>query len=623
MLALDRWARKRQQQGLELDENAEKTMSASAESSTGPGGHGSATTANLQPLQSGPGLGYEASRVADYHVEKTASAEQLEAALPPRALGVKLLEIFVSHKATSSFMFHDGKLFSDYMSDVMPPFMLRAIFALASLFSEPAYLGTQEQYSNDRTANREVSDSWAEVAGRHVLGHVDRPALETVQTCSILSLYWFAVGELERAKIHATRILGFHSQFNDASENPAVAMDREIRRRAFWTCWIITCFIPYDDSFAVSHIAHATDIILPAADAPFRRQCVVPIQKMSSAWMPVSCSDVAGNEEPSILAEFVKALGVYLEVQRLLARFHEIPLHLRFNEVVALHQKSTNLYRLISPAAKYNDTHTGLDLTSIGRAFTVEAVFSWCAINLHRSMVPLFSGQSLDKASLHVGIVDTCTQVVVQQANKFANRADGLLSLNFDLSYIPPIAGYCAFVSASVYAILIHKRENFTSPTLSSLRHKLLSCMVLLSGLKSYWATLQQAWESLTPSLPMTVSTEDLTIHRKRLIQRSVRNPDELVSPTEKLIGPHSGWLLDTSPGYHEAKPCDHINNDTDILGLHNRIPPDAVATPADDILPFATVDNDKFLLSFFNSDVDLAMLALARCEQSEYWKDR
>ncbi|PYI02897.1 hypothetical protein BO78DRAFT_389793 [Aspergillus sclerotiicarbonarius CBS 121057] len=593
---------------------------ASSEDSTGPSVFGSAITANVEPLQSGLRLGYETSQVADV---STASDEQPDTALPPRSLGVKLLEIFVSRNAATSFLFHEGKLFRDYMSDAMPPFMLRAIFALAALFSEPACRSTQEQYLSERTANRKESDSWADVAGRHVLGRVDRPALETVQTCSILSLYWFAVGDFERAKIHAR-----------------------------------------------SHIADATDVILPAVEAPFRPQYVVSSQRMSSAWMPVSCSDAVGSEEPSLIAEFVKALGIYSEVQRLLAHFHEIPIHLRFNEVFALQQKATKLHRVISPAAKYNGTFAGSDSTLTGRAFAVEAVFSLCAINLHRSMVPLFSGQSLDEASLHMGFVDTCTQIVVQQANKFAGMVDGLLSLNFDLSYIPPIAGYCAFVSAAVYAILIHKRENFISPTLSSLRHKLLSSMVLLNDLKSYWAVLQQAWESLIPSLPITISMEDLNIHRQGLIQETVHSSADSDSSRTKLVGPNSGWLLEpvskcsgiyaqwqnryiaqdgaesprsgtdacsSGPGYHEAKPRDHINLDTDVLDLPNRAPSDAVGIPADNVLPFATidnlclslelggigsmassltVDNDEFLLSLLNSDVDLAMLGLSGCER-------
>lgn len=57
--------------------------------------------------------------------------------------------------------------------------------------------------ANFTAISREVSDRWATEAGSYVLAKVDRPSLESVQSLVTLALYWFAMGEMDRSKIHA------------------------------------------------------------------------------------------------------------------------------------------------------------------------------------------------------------------------------------------------------------------------------------------------------------------------------------------------------------------------------------------------------------------------------------
>lgn len=56
------------------------------------------------------------------------------ALLPPRAIGLSLLEIYFDRVYNASLLFYKPALFSDYLDDKLPSFLLRSIFALASLY---------------------------------------------------------------------------------------------------------------------------------------------------------------------------------------------------------------------------------------------------------------------------------------------------------------------------------------------------------------------------------------------------------------------------------------------------------------------------------------------------------
>ena len=45
---------------------------------------------------------------------------------------------------------------------------------------------------------RALGRQWAIRAGKEVLQDIDQPSFESVQTCQILSLYWFSAGESQR-----------------------------------------------------------------------------------------------------------------------------------------------------------------------------------------------------------------------------------------------------------------------------------------------------------------------------------------------------------------------------------------------------------------------------------------
>lgn len=45
---------------------------------------------------------------------------------------------------------------------------------------------------------RALGRTWAIHAGKQVLQDIDQPTFESVQTCEMLTLYWFSAGESQR-----------------------------------------------------------------------------------------------------------------------------------------------------------------------------------------------------------------------------------------------------------------------------------------------------------------------------------------------------------------------------------------------------------------------------------------
>jgi hypothetical protein len=72
------------------------------------------------------------SRLADKE-EASSSGPQASCALPPRAAGLSLLEVYFDRVYNASLLFFKPVLFQEYVEGKLPDYLLKAIFALASL----------------------------------------------------------------------------------------------------------------------------------------------------------------------------------------------------------------------------------------------------------------------------------------------------------------------------------------------------------------------------------------------------------------------------------------------------------------------------------------------------------
>ncbi len=181
------------------------------------------------------------------------------------------------------------------------------------------------------------------------------------------------------------------------------------------------------------------------------------------------------------------------EIQRFLAKFQHIPAPRRFEKVSELYRRATDLRQALPQALKVDSVFRGCEAD--GLIFFLHAMHYHCAISLHRPFVPLFSRQPVDKA-VHIEFIHTCAQIVVQHADAFAKLVETLLSsTNCDLSYIPPLTGFCAFTAASIYATLINTKA--AEAASACLKSRLLTNILLLNDMRVYWEPLHRLVSSV------------------------------------------------------------------------------------------------------------------------------
>jgi hypothetical protein len=66
--------------------------------------------------------------------ERVCSDDLVEADnLPPRAIGLALLEIYFDRIYNAELLFRKSALFQSYLSNAVAPYLLQAIFALATM----------------------------------------------------------------------------------------------------------------------------------------------------------------------------------------------------------------------------------------------------------------------------------------------------------------------------------------------------------------------------------------------------------------------------------------------------------------------------------------------------------
>ncbi|KAI1035242.1 hypothetical protein LB504_006015 [Fusarium proliferatum] len=209
--------------------------------------------------------------------------------LPPRAIGLALLDIYFERLYNATLLFNRTQLFESYLDGKL------AAFA--------TYAG--------------YGDAWAESARREAWLLTDRPTVQVVQALSCLNLYWFATRDLGRARINAVMAYASATTFRslNLSEDGISTKDElqliERKHGCFWACWSTMCISSFPEAYAKNAWEEAYNVPLPVSSGGFasegnvaRRYC------MNVEWKPEAL-----NEEPyppsSIMAEHMRLMGVW------------------------------------------------------------------------------------------------------------------------------------------------------------------------------------------------------------------------------------------------------------------------------------------------------------------------
>lgn len=250
-------------------------------------------------------------------------AEPEAADLPSTEIGLLLLEVFHKRIWTASLMFHKTVGFQVYMLNKTPEYLQRAQFAHAAMFLQevdPQHQKYIKAYPMQTLYER--SWSWAHAASVEVLSHVDEPSILKIQALQVLQLYYYARGELVRAKVHESlayrlsQLLGYDKLYESENPNllnPSLKFDREIRRRSFWACWSTAC-LDSEDLYSRHIHETAAGLPLPArfgAGGSIQGVDLTHGQTMSREWRPHKHPHSNTGEGVSLMADMVQLLGIW------------------------------------------------------------------------------------------------------------------------------------------------------------------------------------------------------------------------------------------------------------------------------------------------------------------------
>ncbi|EGU79870.1 hypothetical protein FOXB_09632 [Fusarium oxysporum f. sp. conglutinans Fo5176] len=412
------------------------------------------------------------------HVAQGSAGTNLDD-LPPRAIGLALLDIYFERLYNATLLFNRTQLFESYLDGSLPPYLLRSIFALSSLFlrklrHQPPRLGTHA-VSPELAAfatYASYGDGWVEAARREAWLLTDRPTVQVVQALSCLNLYWFATRDLDRARINAIMAYASATTFRslNLSDNGTRTKDElqlvERKHGCFWACWSTMCISSFPEAYAKNAWEEACNVPLPVASDGFVSDGNVARQyHMTAEWKPEAL-----NEEPnppsSIMAEHMKLMGVCLAKD--IYQSSQFPPYVTGNE------------------------GTGRD---IARLLGLHSLYHLCQIVLLCPLVSLFSGRR--------GITGEGTQNHAQTITKHAIHQGHLIrdyiAKKQDISKLSSHVGFASFVSTSIILTLLRSRARRHRDDENTRDHVSHTLVTLIQDSIDILSILQTFWEHLEP----------------------------------------------------------------------------------------------------------------------------
>ncbi|KAF7596914.1 hypothetical protein BBP40_011959 [Aspergillus hancockii] len=381
--------------------------------------------------------------------------------LPPRALGLSLLEIYYTRIYNASLLFYKPLLFQQYLDGKLPGFLLKALFALATLFlSSPC-----EDQNDDPMENPELKLlsayasrglPWAKSAlGEVTLLIFDEPSLTIIQTLHCLQLYWFGVGKPQPGNLclalayRSCHFLRYNKKLISGVEKSDISLESELKRRSFWACWVSTCIVMEPEPFIRFAWEEVAMLPLPAhlSSTPSGYEAILD-EKMDHTWRSVFIEPHDGIFPfPRANALFVKMVGVWAKAQ-LLVRDSSNPTAQTLNSMQELSHIATLIFDTpIFSGGQTNPNDTSLEDKPL--VLFYHALYHQSQITLHSMIVPLFSGTHIEPA-MDPESVKKSAETVMHHAEMFEKLLAPYLYGKGDATELAPFVGYGAFITGII-----------------------------------------------------------------------------------------------------------------------------------------------------------------------------
>ncbi|OAQ99375.1 hypothetical protein LLEC1_04292 [Akanthomyces lecanii] len=462
--------------------------------------------------------------------------------LPPTSLGLALLEIYFARMYNAAILFHKPLLFQQYIEGKVHRALLRTLFALATLFIHPENCENgATTHSNEELKILSVYQAsgipWAKAAveeATHLA--IQSPSLMVVQALQCIQLYCFGIGQPHSAHLclalayRSCQLLGFDKRLPAETGNSSALLDIELGRRCFWACWISTCIVMEPEPYIDSAWKQAAMLPLPGSITSTSQGYEITYsQIMDKYWHAIFVQPRAPTSNtrfPTAAGSLVKIVGVWSKVQLLCK---DRPTSITSDELTSVHHFSHLATLLFDDAISVRSLVYQNDNTIEAQNLCLfhDAIYYQCQIVLHSLLVPLFSGIPGDRN------LDNYRQTQIRAAETVLSHADRFVELLLpylhggeDVSRLPPLLGYGAFVVSMVFLSTEAARRNQLPPEGSVNTNKTAGRLNavkdisrLLDTLRSYWRALQQPWEVLSSALQAHLSesreqTNDRTLQR-------------------------------------------------------------------------------------------------------------
>ncbi|KAM6524532.1 hypothetical protein FALCPG4_010141 [Fusarium falciforme] len=437
-------------------------------------------------------------------------------ALPPRAVGLSLLEIYFARVYNAYLLFLKPFLFQEYIEDRLPAYLLKAVFALASLFLVP-------KGEEDTPVSKEVSEldilrnyhvyslPWAEAATKEVLLlTMDQVSLPMLQAFECLTVYWFGIGNPKNGNLclalayRFCRMDGYGQQLTDGGVQD-LSLEGELRRRCFWACWVSACVSAQSEPHLKSAWSEVANVPLPAATRSTATGWKISlVGHMDSDWLPVPEAEHDSQSDHPVAASLVVLIGVWAKIQIFSGQSSSMAPDQRVERLRYLSGLARSVQESGPAPIAQSTLRLNVDSAILHQLLLIDALYHMCQMALHSSMVPYFSPSS-DNSSINVNLVRTSIQSVLLHADSFATVLKSYMD-NFDASYICPLVGYGAYMAGAILITversirqgLLHRFG--LDPTIMAAQDRIGTAKALAGVLRTlykYWTVLRIPSEKL------------------------------------------------------------------------------------------------------------------------------
>ncbi|KAF2442520.1 hypothetical protein P171DRAFT_474863 [Karstenula rhodostoma CBS 690.94] len=439
-------------------------------------------------------------------------AEPEAADLPSTEIGLLLQEVYFKRIYHAHLMFHKTVGFQVYMLNKMPDYLQRAKFAHAALFLQeidPQYQRYVQAYPMQTLYER--SWSWAHAASVQVLSHVDEPSVLKIQTLQVLQQFYWARGEIVRAKVHGTlayrlsQLLGYDKLYENEDPtlmNPSLKFDREIRRRSFWASFASMCL--HSEEVPRIHES-AAGLPLPAKFGPggsIQGVELIHGQKMTREWKLHEYSTRDGTETSSLMAELMKLLGIWARTRALVLEIRDRPNSHGVEELQSIEESLDE----VEPSMRFPVGHIFAKARSYDESpeflICVCSVYYLARIIVESSKYQMMSNPASRTLERTSGIEISPEARIIEESLKFTGLLRQLLDNGQDITRLWHVTGYAAFIVARVM-LFCHANHQSDGLVLSPLQafdldsEGVKTCQTVLEVLGIYWKPLK----SLHPKL--------------------------------------------------------------------------------------------------------------------------